>query len=266
MRSGPCREVSARSLFYLRAAAHWANLYLKQPASERATLNLYDVGGLAHFELYRAIAQAADPAGLEISRTGLLAALKEMLDQPASTAAADPFGFGYPWPKGDTPAHGAGLSVMAAEYALAARSEVHDPFSYRWMGNILGANAWGASFIVGDGATFPKCMHHQIANLAGSLDGTPPLLDGALVEGPNSHGVAGGSPGMIACPADGRNSFAAFDGNGAVFVDNRQLYVTVEPTIDLTAPSPLMFAWRIAGAPAGMGAKTQPRRREVHRK
>jgi endoglucanase len=254
-------------LFYLRAAAHWANLYVKQPAAGRDPLNLYDVGGLAHFELYRALAQAADPAGLEISRTGLVAALREMLDPSAKTAAGDPFEFGYPWSKGDTPAHGAGLSVMAAEYAFAARSEAHDRFSRRWMGNILGANAWGASFIVGDGGTFPKCIHHQIANLAGSLDGTPPLLDGALVEGPNSRGITGGSAGMLACPPGGRSRFAAFDGNGAVFVDTTQSYVTVEPAIDLTAPSLLMFAWRIAGAPAGMSATQTPRRaREVHRK
>jgi hypothetical protein len=35
----------------------------------------------------------------------------------------------------------------------------------RWLGNILGANAWGSSFIVGDGRTFPRCLQHQVANL-----------------------------------------------------------------------------------------------------
>jgi endoglucanase len=50
---------------------------------------------------------------------------------------------------------------------------------------VLGANAWGASFIIGDGSVFPHCPHHQVANLVGSQDGTPPALNGAAVEGPN---------------------------------------------------------------------------------
>jgi hypothetical protein len=48
-----------------------------------------------------------------------------------------------------------------------------------------------------------------------------------------------------------RNRFAEFTGRGAVFVDNVQSYNRVEPAIDLTTPSFLMFAWRIAGAPTG---------------
>ena len=57
--------------------------------------------------------------------------------------------------------------------------------------------------------------------------------------------------GMVACPPNGVDSFAAFNGNGAVFQDNVQSYSTVEPAIDLTASSFLGFAWEIAGAPSG---------------
>jgi hypothetical protein len=35
----------------------------------------------------------------------------------------------------------------------------------------------------------------------------------------------------------------AFDGSGAKFTDNVQSFSTVEPAIDLTAASPLAFAW-----------------------
>ena len=52
------------------------------------------------------------------------------------------------------------------------------------------------------------------------------------------------------CPADGGNEFKKFNGNGAVYKDDQQSYSTVEPAIDLTAASFLMFSWRIAGAPA----------------
>jgi hypothetical protein len=61
--------------------------------------------------------------------------------------------------------------------------------------------------------------------------------------------------GMIACPADGSDVFAAFNGdhvngNDAVYQDNVQSFSTVEPAIDLTALSPLAFSWLIEGHPA----------------
>jgi hypothetical protein len=49
-----------------------------------------------------------------------------------------------------------------------------------------------------------------------------------------------------ACNASSR--FARFNGHGAVFVDDVQSYNTVEPAIDLTASSPLAFAWQITTA------------------
>jgi len=45
-------------VFYLRAATHWAHAYITGPNDAADTLNLYDVSGLAHFELFRAIAAA----------------------------------------------------------------------------------------------------------------------------------------------------------------------------------------------------------------
>jgi endoglucanase len=90
-------------------------------------------------------------------------------------------------------------------------------------------------------------MQHQVANIRGSLNGSPPVLRGALVEGPNSYSAHGRLPGMRTCPADGVDRFARFDGHGAVFVDNVQSYDTVEPAIDLTAASPLAFAREAAG-------------------
>jgi endoglucanase len=118
------------------------------------------------------------------------------------------------------------------------------------LGNILGANAWGTSLIVGDGQTYPHCMQHQVANLVGSLDGTPPILAGALVEGPNSFAATGVVSGMLTCPAGGGDRFSQFNNATAVFQDNVQSYSTVEPAIDLTAGSILAFAWRMSGRPA----------------
>src|SRR4029077_17374226 len=235
--------------FYLRSAAHWAHAYITGPNDAGDTLNLYDVSGLAHFELFRAIAAAGHPKGLEASQTDLVNDLRKELQNAMTQGDSDPFGFGFPWDTFDTATHGAGLSVMAREYALLTKSAKFDALSRRWQANILGANAWGSSFVVGDGQVFPNCMQHQVANIVGSLDGTPPILAGALVEGPNSEAATGFLDGMRVCPAGGGDVFKKFNGNGAVYKDDQESFSTVEPAIDLTAASFWMFSWRIAVPP-----------------
>jgi len=237
--------------FYLTAGAKWANAYISGPGDASDTLNLYDVSGLAHYELYRAIGLAGNPSGLAVTQAALLADLKKQLDKAVTQAGSDPFGFGFPWAAYDTTSHGGGLVVMANEYDNLTSSTAYAAYASRWLANVLGTNAWGTSLIVGDGSTFPHCMQHQVANLLGSLDGTPPVLKGAAVEGPNSTATKGLLSGMRTCPADGVDVFAQFNGNGAVFKDDVQSYSTVEPAIDLTASSFLAFSWTIAGAPAG---------------
>jgi len=248
-RSLPMGLPHSDSMFYLQKAAHWANAYITGPNDAADTLNLYDVSGLAHFELYRALGLAGNP-GLETSQTALLADLKKQLDKAVAQSNTDPFGFGFPWNTYDTTSHGGGLSVMAAEYTYLSGTTTYADNANRWLGNILGANAWGTSLIVGDGTTFPHCMQHQVANLAGSLNGSPPVLSGAAVEGPNSIAAKGTLSGMIACPTDGVDVFAQFNGK-AVYKDFVQSYSTVEPAIDLTASSFLAFSWQIAGTPSG---------------
>src|SRR5207253_8350381 len=123
----------------------------------------------------------------------------------------DPFGFGFPWAAFDTTSHGFGLSVEASEYDQLTGTSAYAQQSSRWIGNVLGANAWGISLVVGDGTTFPHCMQHQVANLAGSLDGSTPRLNGAVVEGPNRTTSKGLVSGMRTCPADGVDVFAPFN-------------------------------------------------------
>ena len=53
-------------------------------------------------------------------------------------------------------------------YDHLTESKTYDSYTRGWIANILGANAWGTSFIVGDGTVFPRCIHHQVANLLGS--------------------------------------------------------------------------------------------------
>src|SRR5215467_4862107 len=241
--------------YYLQQAASWANAYITGPNDAADTLNLYDVSGLAHFELFRAIALAGNPSGLAITQSALLADLQKQLNKAIAQSGTDPFGFGFPWASYDTTSHGGGLAVMAAEYAYLNGPALNGMtsaavYANRQLANILGANAWGTSLIVNDGSTFPLCMQHQVANLVPVPPNGPPFLSGAAVEGPNSITARGTLTGMVACPPSGVDVFAQFNGK-AVYKDFVQSFSTVEPAIDLTASSFLAFAWQIAGAPGG---------------
>jgi endoglucanase len=237
--------------FYLTAAANWAHAYITGPNDAADTLNLYDVTGLAHFELYRALGLAGNPTGLAVNQATVLADLKKQLDKAVTQGTTDPFGFGFPWGTYDTTSHGFGLVVMAAEYDDLTGGTAYAANESRWLANVLGTNAWGTSLVVGDGSTFPLCMQHQVTNLVPSPPNGPPFLKGAVVEGPNSAAAKGALTNMVACPPNGLDQFAAFNGNGAVYKDNVQSYSTVEPAIDLTSTSFLAFSWVIAGAPSG---------------
>ena len=248
---------------YLVDAAKFAHNYITsiyQPGFSD-TLNLYDVSGLAHFELYRALDMAGDPKNLEVSEASIRQQLLQQVADATTQAGTDAWGFGEEWNSGDTTSHGAGLSVMASEARYLTHDTSYDTYSQRWLGNILGANAWGSSFIVGDGSTFPNCIQHQVANLAGALNGTSggvPVLWGAASEGPANSATSGVVGGMILCPANGKDEFKKFNGNdGAfdasqvtVYQDNVQSFSTTEPAIDLTATSFLMWSWRLARHPS----------------
>jgi endoglucanase len=238
-------------LFYLTAAANWAHAYITGPYDAADTLNLYDVTGLAHFELYRALGLAGNPTGLAVTQATLLADLKKQLDKAVTQGTKDPFGFGFPWGTYDTTTHGFGLVVMAVEYDNLTGGTAYAAYGSRWLANVLGTNAWGTSLVVGDGSTFPLCMQHQVTNLIPSPPNGPPFLKGAAVEGPNSAAARGTLTNMVACPPNGVDQFSAFNRNGAVYQDNVQSYSTVEPAIDLTASSFLAFSWVMAGGPSG---------------
>jgi endoglucanase len=237
--------------FYLTAAANWAHAYITGPNDAADSLNLYDVTGLAHFELYRALGLAGNPTGLAVNQAALLGDLKKQLDKAVAQGATDPFGFGFPWAAYDSTSHGFGLVVMAAEYGNLTGGSAYAQYENRWLANVLGTNAWGTSLVVGDGSTFPLCMQHQVTNLVPSPPNGAPFLKGAVVEGPNSFSARGSLSNMVACPPGGGDVFSQFNGNGAVYQDNVQSYSTVEPAIDLTASSFLAFSWVMAGAPSG---------------
>jgi endoglucanase len=236
---------SAEAARYLQLAAHWAHEYIA--AGQQDSLNLYDVSGLAHYELCRALDRAGAVAGLEMSRAGLVANLKRRLDSAVKRADKDPFALGFRYTGGDLVPHVIGLALEADFYDDLTHTTTYADFSRRQMDFVLGANAWGTSFIVGAGKVFPFHMQHQIANLYGSLDGTPPLLLGATVDGPSRGKSKAGDVPDGARPTPwpgGKDPFAPFNGNKVQHTDDVGSWATVEPANDYTIPTALIFARR----------------------
>src|SRR6266478_4710143 len=83
-------------LYYLPLAAQWAHAYITGPGDAGDTLNLYDVSGLAHFELYRAITLAGNPSGLATTQAALLADLQKQLNKAIARARKIPLALGSP--------------------------------------------------------------------------------------------------------------------------------------------------------------------------
>jgi endoglucanase len=217
---------------YLAHATHWARVYLNQPGDLHDTFNLYDVSGLAHVELIRALHAAGDPSGLPVTAADLLTGLQTQLDQAAANSAADPFGFGSG--HGDPSPHAFGLSTEAAWYDQVTGTSRYADLQASQLAWSLGANAWGASFLIGAGSVFPHCPQDQPANIVGSLDGTGNILLGGGVDGPSDYIPTGffGPASAPPCPPDRKNPFRRFDQTGWRYVDRVASWATVEPADD----------------------------------
>jgi len=233
--------------FYLREAAHWARVHLDGGSSGWQTLDMFDVGPLAHLELMRALEEAGDPGGLEVTRAELAKDVENQLKRAESQADRDPFRSGWAYaPKGwDHVQHLVGLTVTAMLFDEQTGKNRFAALARDQRDWLLGRNAWGTSFVVGAGTTFPRCLHHQIANLAGNLAGKPPLLLGAVVAGPGDASeieVSEASGDQRDCPVDGKNRFRAFDTAKVRYVDDTTSWATSEPAIDYVALTVILFA------------------------
>ena len=231
---------------WLHAAADWARTYLAREAG-RDTLNLYDTSAVAHADLVRAIRAAGRPAGLAVSEAKLLADLSAQLRRGLDRASHDPFGAGAVYDDFDAAPHTFGLVVTARLYDDLTSGNRYEAFATSQRGWALGANAWGASLQIGVGRSFPRCPQHVVANLSGRLDGRPPFLRGAVVNGPNDARLFDDARGKFfaagrTCPPDERDPYAQFTGHGSRYVDDVRSWQTVEPELDFTAAAALAFA------------------------
>lgn len=229
---------------WLGPASHWAIKYLEHEAGHD-TLNLYDTSALAHADLIDAL-HVAEVNGHTLEHE-LLADLREQLDAAQQRAKSDPFRAGAVYSDFDAVAHTFGLVTTAALYQRLTGSHRYESFATAQRDWALGANPWGVSMMVGVGTTFPDCMQHVVANLSGSVDGTPPIVRGAVVNGPNDEALFKGGLGEFfdngrTCPANGVDRYRQFTGHGSRFVDDVRSWQTVEPSLDFTAIALLAFA------------------------
>ncbi|WP_106126406.1 glycoside hydrolase family 9 protein [Pseudosporangium ferrugineum] len=236
----------SRAAAWLTQAAQWSRQYLD--GDEHDTLNLYDVGSLASADLATVVG-----SGAAVTRAELVSSLEEQLDAGVARANADRFRAGAVYDDYDSTSHTFGLIAQAARYRDVTGSTRYATFAQQQANWILGGNPWGTSLIVGVGSTYPKCPHHQIANLAGSLTGTGAVLAGAAVNGPNGTDTFDDlQPGddVRACPADGVDRYAAFNGNGARYLDRVEAWMSNEPAIDFTSTGAVAFSLLGPGTPA----------------
>jgi hypothetical protein len=230
----------------LQVAAYWANQYIAQGHPVGGdTLNLYDNGAIAEAELLQAMRHAPFPP--VISPDTLRSDLAAQLQVGEEWAKGDPFQLGTDLGNSDATPHAFGLYITDALYQRYGGSDAYQAFAQQQLNFALGANAWGSSFVVGAGDTFPHCMQSEIANLAGSLNGTGNIQLGATVDGPSSPANfvgLGTVSGMKACSS---GHYKPFNNATAGYEDNVVSWPSVEPADDYTAASLLAFALGAAG-------------------
>jgi hypothetical protein len=215
-----------RAAQWQTAAEQWATAYLD--SDTRGTLGLADVSALAHADLARI---STGPL-----RDRLVGDLARQLDEGMTRAAADPFGAGAVYTEFDSVPHALGLVITAGLHRDVTGDDHYAVFGTAQRNWVLGANAWGSSFVVGAGSTFPRCPEHQGSNLTGTL------LTGAVVNGPNAAGQfaeLNAFEGMKPCAVEG---FEPFDGHDARYLDHVGAWQSVEAAIDFTSTGLLAFA------------------------
>jgi hypothetical protein len=203
-----------------------AALSFFEPAQD--TLNLYDVGTLAHLEL----------GGPE-----QLADVRRVLDRARRRSGRDPFRAAVTYDDFDAAPHAFGLAATVGLYRRLTGDQRYDALGTAQRNWAFGTNAWGASLMIGVGRAYPRCPQHVVANLNGTRHR---ILRGAVVNGPNDKTLFADGLGEFfdegrTCPR-GRDRYAKYTGHGSRYVDDVRSWQTVEPAIDFTAAAALALA------------------------
>jgi endoglucanase len=248
------------AIFYLSPAGSWANAYITAKGSGQDSLNVYDVSALADRDLVRILQTPQARFAIEEDEavdvpTSVPALVKDRHDQlelARRLAAREPFGLANPAMPDDTVSHALGYAVQVGLYRAMGGAGPFEGLGQTQLDWVLGANAWGSSFVVGAGSVFPHCLAAQIPNLSGSLNGRHRILRGAVVNGPVGVGELrglGAPDGYRRCPGRAMpDPFRAQTGHGLGYLDDVRSAMTSEPTDDLAALTLLAAAQLAAGS------------------
>lgn len=244
---------------YLEPAGDWADAYASGPTTGQDSFNVYDVSTLAHADLIRVLRtphaqQYIDdgPGWVDIPTDirSLLEDRSDQLELGAYLARRNPFGLADPAAPDDAVPHALGYAIEARLYDELSDSGAFEGLAQQGLGWVLGANAWGSSFIVGAGSVFPHCLASQIPNLSGSLNGRGRILSGAVVDGPTALGNLtglGAPDGYRPCPVRrSEDPFRSQSGRGMGYLDDVRSAATSEPSDDYAALALLAAAQQAA--------------------
>jgi endoglucanase len=235
---------------YLRDSAHWAHGVIARGDTD--TLNLYDTSALADASLVDAM-RSIPHGHLAVRAKDLVGHLQGQIERGRRHARHDPFGAAESVAEFDANSHTFGLIASVALYDRLTSTHRYRGFATLERTWLLGGDPWGVTAMVGIGQRFPLCMQHQVANLSGSLDGSPPLDVGAVVNGPNGKdnfegGLGGFQDGMRHCTTASRR-LDRFDGHGGRYVDDVRAWQTDEPALDMTGAAIIAAAAELALRP-----------------
>ncbi len=229
---------------YVRDSARFARRFDASGSTD--TLNLYDTSALADASLASAMRAVHGHGHLAVSRPDLVRNLRSQILRGVHHARHDVFGASDPVDEFDVNSHTFGLIASVGLYDDLTHSDRFQGFAGEQRAWLLGGDPWGVTAMVGIGHAFPNCMQHQVANLSGTLDGTPPLDVGAVVNGPNGKdnfegGLGGFQDGMRHCTSAARH-LTDFDGHGSRYVDDVRAWQTDEPALDMTGAAVIAAA------------------------
>ncbi len=227
-----------RAAGWAKAATHWAAVYLA--SGDADTLNVYNTSALGHHDLVRLL--RAGVPGAEVTESQVVGDLRRQLKSGVDSAAKSPFRTAASVTAFDAATRSFGFAATARLYRQLTGDRAFDAFGVQQRNFTLGANAWGTSLVVGVGARFPQCPHHQAANIVGDTSGDQKILIGAVINGPNAKALfddLGEMPaGATACA---KPYTKEFDSSASRFVDEAASWPSSEPAIDFTATAVLAF-------------------------
>jgi hypothetical protein len=127
----------------------------------------------------------------------------------------------------------AGEAALMLLYERVSGNHIYANAAFAQRDFLLGTNPWGVCMVGGLGAVSPHDFHHQVADIANGG-----ALSGSLTEGPAPQVVIA----MNHIQLQDSDEYAEFQASRGVYHDDRNDYVTNEPTLTSNASALLCTA------------------------